>query len=319
MHVLNFKCIFLAFAYLWPLWCVCSIDGLFLEVSTHTHWHFRTRTETHTKGLRWRPVYAWLFPPSSPQLAVYPGQSAGVCAVNGPVESGYNLCIWPRDVHVDTVDIGLWRLYLQRRPHRCAARAVRLLPYGRWHTKSSWQGHNVGAGRRFRRHGEDGVSTMMCLCERVCLFLAFDLSVAFDACARLKRAKHAHHVIYIICVAWSDFTSVLRCVFENRWVRFVCASSSCVRIVCMSSTLNACSLHLHIYDRCGVFSIDVVISWGKHAHTLTRALRHTRRHCDVGLCMPDCVFPPPHRGLRLDSNQLASLPASVFGGLSVLT
>jgi hypothetical protein len=41
---------------------------------------------------------------------------------------------------------------------------------------------------------------MMCLCERVCLFLAFDLSVAFDACARLKRAKHAHHVIYIIYV-----------------------------------------------------------------------------------------------------------------------
>jgi hypothetical protein len=26
VYARNFECIFLAFAYLWPLWCVCSID-----------------------------------------------------------------------------------------------------------------------------------------------------------------------------------------------------------------------------------------------------------------------------------------------------
>ena len=39
----------------------------------------------------------------------------------------------------------------------------------------------------------------MCLCERVCLFFAFDLSVAFDACARLKgwSGKHALHLHFM--------------------------------------------------------------------------------------------------------------------------
>ena len=47
---------------------------------------------------------------------------------------------------------------------------------------------------------------MICVCVSVC---SFDLSVIFDACARLKRGKHAHHVVYIIiCVVLFDFTSV---------------------------------------------------------------------------------------------------------------
>jgi hypothetical protein len=54
-------------------------------------------------------------------------------------------------------------------------------------------------------------------------------------------------------------------------------------------------------------------------HTHSHALRDTRRHCDGDKCMTDSVFPPPHRELGLDGNQLASLPDSVFGGLSVLT
>ncbi len=67
------------------------------------------------------------------------------------------------------VDIGLWRLHVQRRLRRCAARAVRLLPHASWHTRPFKQGHHFGAGRRFRRHGEDGVSTMICVC--MCVFV----------------------------------------------------------------------------------------------------------------------------------------------------
>ena len=56
------------------------LTWLFLEVSTHTHWHARTRTETHIKALRWRPVYAWLCLPSSPQGAEAWWKSAGITA-----------------------------------------------------------------------------------------------------------------------------------------------------------------------------------------------------------------------------------------------
>ncbi len=101
------------------------------------------------------------------------------------------------------VDIGLWRLHVQRRLRRYAARAVRLLPHASWHTRPVKQGHHFGAGRRFRRHGEDGVSTMMCLYVCVCLFLAFVLPVAFDACAWWKRGKHTHHVICMIYVLFA--------------------------------------------------------------------------------------------------------------------
>ena len=75
----------------------------------------------------------------------------------------------PAGSHAEHVDIGLWRLQLQRRLRRCAARAVRLLPHARWHTRPFKQGHNVGAAQRFPRHVEDDVSTMLCVC--VCLFV----------------------------------------------------------------------------------------------------------------------------------------------------
>ncbi len=74
----------------------------------------------------------------------------------------------PRHVHVHTVDSGLWRLQLQRRLRRCAARAHRLLPHGSWYTVSWGQGHNVGAARRFPRHASDDVSTLMCVLVWVC-------------------------------------------------------------------------------------------------------------------------------------------------------
>jgi hypothetical protein len=46
MYARNFKCKFLACAYPWPLWCVCSIDSawLLLDVSTHL---YRIDTLTH--------------------------------------------------------------------------------------------------------------------------------------------------------------------------------------------------------------------------------------------------------------------------------
>ncbi len=50
-----------------------------------------------------------------------------------------------------------------------------------------------------------------------------------------------------------------------------------------SNTLNAYSLHVHVYDRCGVCvcSIDVVVSWGKHTlvehwHARTRPDVHAK-------------------------------------------
>jgi hypothetical protein len=36
-------------------------------------------------------------------------------------------------------------------------------------------------------------------------------------------------------------------------------------------------------------------------------------------CKHDCFLPPPDRVLDLGDNKLASLPVSVFGGLSALT
>ena len=92
-----------------------------------------------------------------------------------------------------------------------------------------------------------------------CIWLIFGVWRLCIICPRLKRVKHALHVIYNTCVPWFDFTSVLRCVFENMWVRFVFAP--CVRILWMPATLNAYSLHLHIHFR----SICVDVSWGKHA------------------------------------------------------
>jgi hypothetical protein len=83
-----------------------------------------------------------------------------VCASQCPAAHGNDSILWPRDVHVDTVDIGLWRLQLQRRPRRCTAGAVRLLPHASRYTRSFKQGYHFGAARSFRKHDEDGVSTM---------------------------------------------------------------------------------------------------------------------------------------------------------------
>jgi hypothetical protein len=122
--------------------------------------------------------------PSSPQVPLprrLPRQSGAVRAAQCPAARGNDQILGPRDMHVDTVDIGLWRLHVQRRLRRCAARAVRLLPHARWHKREHgrWQscpikqGYHFGADRRFHRHGEHGVSTMICVCVRVCLFHLF--------------------------------------------------------------------------------------------------------------------------------------------------
>jgi hypothetical protein len=74
----------------------------------------------------------------------------------------------PRHVHVHTVDSGLWRLQLQRRLRRCAARPHRLLPHASWYTGTFAEGHNVGAARRFPRHAADDVSTLMVVLVWVC-------------------------------------------------------------------------------------------------------------------------------------------------------
>ena len=91
-------------------------------------------------------------------------------------------------------------------------------------------------------------------------------------------------------------------------------------------TLNAYSLHLHIYDRCGVCArltwLFVEVSTHLYStDTLTRAHTHWRTRKGAAMakeCKPDCFLPPPHRYLNLYSNQLSSLPASVFAGLSAL-
>jgi hypothetical protein len=76
----------------------------------------------------------------------------------------------------------------------------------------------------------------MCLFVCVCLFLAFDLPVAFDACARLKRDKHAHHVIYIIYVLFDLILHLYSgvCLREKNefdlFLHHVCGSSECPQL-----------------------------------------------------------------------------------------
>ena len=74
------------------------------------------------------------------------------------------------------MDSLLWRLHLQRRLCRCAARAHRLLPHTRWLPGSSAQGNNVGAARRFRRHFAVDVST---LCGCAIVFPSFSTNEGF--------------------------------------------------------------------------------------------------------------------------------------------
>ncbi len=62
----------------------------------------------------------------------------------------------------------------------------------------------------------------------MCLFLAFHLSVAFDACARLKEVVRCH--IHNICAVCFDFTSLLRCVCENR-AKFLAFAGVCFMLV----------------------------------------------------------------------------------------
>ena len=93
---------------------------------------------------------------------------------------------------------------------------------------------------------------------------------------------------------------------------------------CMSSTLNAYFLHLHIYDRCGVCArlTWLFLEVSTHTQTSAPALRRTLRGCDVDQYMPDCFLPPPHSWLYIEGNQLVCVPltaqsnpavTSVFG------
>jgi hypothetical protein len=112
----------------------------------------------------WLPNSAPCF--SSIQAASF-GQPAAVRAAQCPA-ADHTAIPRPRHVHVRTVDSGLWRLQLQRRLRRCAARPHRLLPHASWYTGPSGKGSKVGAARRFPRHTADDVSTLMCVLVWVC-------------------------------------------------------------------------------------------------------------------------------------------------------
>jgi hypothetical protein len=66
------------------------------------------------------------------------------------------------------LDRRIWRMQIQRRLQRCTACAVRHLHDARFPVRSFKQGYHCVAVRRFRRHVEHVVSTMMCLCGCVC-------------------------------------------------------------------------------------------------------------------------------------------------------
>ena len=108
------------------------------------------------------------------QDASFEQQPAAVCADQCPACSAAGFLSIPRTwhVHAYTVDSGLWRLHLQRRLRRCAARAHRLLPHARWFAGSPGQVYNVGAARRFSKHATDDVSTLICFWVWVCHFVA---------------------------------------------------------------------------------------------------------------------------------------------------
>ncbi len=93
------------------------------------------------------------------------------------------------------------------------------------------------------------------------------------------------------------------------------------------ATWNAYAFHLHIYERCGVCAPLTCLSLEVSSHlfstdTLTRAHTHWRTRKGAAMakeCTPDCFLPPSLRDLGLWGNQLSSLPATVFAGLSALT
>ncbi len=133
------------------------------------------------------------------------------------------------------------------------------------------------------------------------------------------------------------------CVSENM-------SSICFGIMC-ADRMNARNFKCiflafaSLWPLWCVCSIEVVVARDKRTHsdtrlcsidvlflevnthlssteTLTRAHTHWRTLRGAAMakeCTPDCFLPPPHRRLRLQNNQLSSLPDSVFGGLSALT
>ncbi len=105
---------------------------------------------------------------SSIQAALFGQQPATVRAAQWPAAEHTVILLRPRHVHVHTVDGGLWRLQLQRRLRRCAARPHRLLPHASWYTGTFVERNNVGAARRFPRHAADDVSTLMCVLVWVC-------------------------------------------------------------------------------------------------------------------------------------------------------
>jgi hypothetical protein len=95
----------------------------------------------------------------------------------------------------------------------------------------------------------------------------------------------------------------------------------------MPTTFDAYSLHLHIYERCGVCArlTWLFLEVSTHLYstdTLTRAHTHWRTRKGAAMakeCKPDSFLPPPHRELDLYDNKLSSLPATVFAGLRALT
>jgi hypothetical protein len=130
---------------------------------------------------------------------------------------------------------------------------------------------------------------------------------------------------YISLHGWRMHSGVGVLHLQNRHVsrRF---HMKCVLAI-RRNTLNAYSLHLHIYDRCGVCARLTWLFLEVRTHlystdTLTRAHTHWRTRKGAATAKerkPDCFLLPPHRTLGLSGNQLSSLPDTVFDGLSALT
>ena len=100
-------------------------------------------------------------------------------------------------MHAYTVDSGLWRLHLQRRRRRCAARAHRLLPHARWFAGSPGQVYNVGAARRFSKHATDDVSTLMCVLAWVCNCVS---PFSTNKCFSLSLLDTYVFIVLLVCM-----------------------------------------------------------------------------------------------------------------------
>ena len=111
--------------------------------------------------------------------------------------------------------------------------------------------------------------------------------------------------LFVHHVCGSHWCVCFMFVWKYIYISFACLTNalwgtSTLYMKCMSATLNAHSLYLtHLCPVWCVCWIDVVVSWGKHTLTLTRAHTHWETHegtvmtSRVSLTMSS--FPPTGR------------------------